>query len=225
MSKHSQSTPHFPLYTHFTFPTKHSLHNSHLLLGQVKKQLEMVNKSIVWIPRSAEETTSQYSVTEIYFAAYKPQNQYSAEPSGPTTKMTNHWQIFLRWGPANSVGLDPSPNYPNMDMTLSCVAKNYAHTMNAHKLVCLTPMKPITVGGIVELLKQNKYDKYNFTSHGTGCRYWVYSVVQLLAKSGVIDGPSANEAATAIDIAWIDHKPQEAVHQTSLHEHQGVFVG
>lgn len=187
----------------------------------------MANKSIVWIPRKDEETASKHDVLEIILAAHEPQNQTTPGPSDPSTKMTNHWQIFLQWGPEDSIRLDPSPNYPNMDMTLSCTAggKDYACTANVHKVVRLTPAMPITVGGFLEILTRNKYDKYIFTSHGTGCRYWISCVMDLLTERGVIDGSSANEAMEAINVVWKQDQPLGAGNQTSFKDHQGKFIG
>ncbi|KJX96561.1 hypothetical protein TI39_contig614g00010 [Zymoseptoria brevis] len=112
-----------------------------------------------------------------------------------------------------------------MDLTLSCSHKNYRFTKQAAKVVHLTPGTPITVGRFMEILKQNKYDKYRFTTNGTGCRYWTHRVVELLRGLGVVDDTGAKEAATALNTVWRTEQPVEAGNQTSLKDHQGTFVG
>lgn len=43
-----------------------------------------------------------------------------------------------------------------------------------------------------------KYDKYQFSAGGQGCRYWVYSVIKLLEAEGYIPMISQVTAATEV---------------------------
>lgn len=75
----------------------------------------------------------------------------------------------------------------------------------------------------MDLLTERTYDKYQFTEGGQGCRYWVYSVLQLLKTQGRTRDAAEVEAATrALQLVWDNNGvelPQEQ--QTAIE--QGRF--
>lgn len=95
---------------------------------------------------------------------------------------------------------------------------------SAHKVVCLTPAKGFTVSDFLGLLKAYKYDRYTFTSEGTGCRYWLHCVVQLLQKTGnVANGLEVNAANMALDSVWEDDQLAKSGQQTTIDSRKGIF--
>lgn len=108
-----------------------------------------------------------------------------------------------------------------MGMVLIVSLKESASAENSHKIVRISPAKPVTIGAIFDLLRQQGYDKYRFTDHGTGCRYWTYNVIRLLQKDGYMT--NVDEAKTALDNVWQDGELLPAGNQTTYDSHMGTF--
>jgi hypothetical protein len=109
--------------------------------------------------------------------------------------MTNHWVLHCVTNQNESLRLDPSPSGPNLSMVLIVTRKSYAYSHNAVRTVQLsTP--GLTFGTFVELLASSKYDKYQFTAGGQGCRFWVHRVIDLLRSRGYVQNVAEFQAAT-----------------------------
>nr|POF16435.1 hypothetical protein CFP56_23953 [Quercus suber] len=159
--------------------------------------------SIVWIPRSDATVHGNNPILAIYACAY---DRLPIDPakSGSGDPMTNHWTLFCAIDTDKSIRLDPSPSGPNMAMVLMAAYKRYEYTDAAAKVVKLNT-SDLTVQGFLDLLIAAKYDRYQFSASGQGCRYWTSSVIKLLSAEGkLFDKTEVASALETLRHVWDD---------------------
>lgn len=123
--------------------------------------------------------------------------------------MTNHWAIHCAISQDHqSLELDPSPSGPNLSI-VPIVTRRTAFTYSPDNDVVktvrldITPNLDLTFGRFVALLVEKGYDRYQFTSTGQGCRFWISNLVSLLRDEGYIqDSRQAQEAVDALGTVW-----------------------
>ncbi|KFX86063.1 hypothetical protein V490_09248 [Pseudogymnoascus sp. VKM F-3557] len=175
---------------------------------------------LAFIPKSLASNSRSSPVTAIYLCAYAP-NAVSGPPrsgSSISGTMTNHWVMYFAASPTQSIRCDPSPTGPGNSLDLIVTSKNYDYTINAAKIMRLTPADNLTIGHVFDHITNSKYDKYTFSAGGQGCRFWIYSVVALLRSAGYITGNTEVNACTeALQVVWtLRGEPAPASQQTGM---------
>jgi len=157
--------------------------------------------SVAFIPKSLANEITNLPVLSIYAAAH-PETAVTS-PSGSTASpKTNHWVLYLAISKTESIRLDPSPGSDDK-MTLIVTKKDYLLSANAVKSIQLYTVKNLTVGNIIDHLRSSKYDQYRFNAGGQGCRYWIYSVINLLRSAQyLVDESQVEEAKLALKFVW-----------------------
>ncbi|KAH6714190.1 hypothetical protein BKA61DRAFT_607372 [Leptodontidium sp. MPI-SDFR-AT-0119] len=160
---------------------------------------------LAYIPKSLANTARSEPVTAIYLCAYAPTAVSAPPKPGASVNgtMTNHWVMYLVASSTQSIRFDPSPTGPGNSLDLIITSKNHAYTNNAVKSMHLTPTANLTVGHVFDHITNCKYDNYTFSAGGQGCRFWIYSVVELLSSAGYItDSSEVNASTEALGIVW-----------------------
>lgn len=112
-----------------------------------------------------------------------------------------------------------------MSMVAIVSKKPYLYSKHAIKVFQLTT-NDITIGGFLNLLVANNYDKYQFSQSGQGCRYWVYSVANLLLNEGKITDEAQIQAFTqAIRLTWGKDEALPTDQQTPIVEGRFFALG
>ena len=176
--------------------------------------------TIQWIPKSDGDAHGEKAILCIYACAYGPTN-VSANQSRGAPK-TNHWVFFCAISQSSAIRIDPSPSGANNSVVLALNYKTYLVTNKAIKVVRLVTTD-LTVNGLLNAITAAKYDKYQFTQSGQGCRYWVYCVIKLLQRNGILrTKEEVDTLEQAIQQVWDDKgNPAPAAEQTPAQ--QGRF--
>lgn len=182
----------------------------------------MANKSIKWIPASDEAAHENKIITSISFVAGTIVNQLEPGLVDGKTPLTNHW--LLATGDNEFVQVDAIPVPPSMNTTVMCTAKPRSALSGANKTAAAGITGELTVKEFFDLLTEHKYDRYKFTEHGTGCRYWVFCVAKLLHKQNMIGETDFQTIEDALEIVWDKDKPVAPRNQTSLDSAKGTFM-
>ncbi|KAG9231499.1 hypothetical protein BJ875DRAFT_498264 [Amylocarpus encephaloides] len=119
---------------------------------------------------------------------------------GPNTPMSNnHWSIYLLL--ANNKGSlrlnmraewDDTTEAWNTTGILECSTHAYTLTHSAIGSWDYT-VPDVTVGWICTLLWNEERDTYDMSGGGSGCRWWVYCIIQLLENQRYISSGSAED--------------------------------
>ncbi|KAL2222871.1 hypothetical protein M432DRAFT_665527 [Thermoascus aurantiacus ATCC 26904] len=133
----------------------------------------------------------------------------SVQSQDQETTMTNHWALHCAISQDHqSLELDPSPSGPNLSI-VPIVTRRTAFTYSPDNDVVktvrldITPNLDLTFGRFVALLVEKGYDRYQFTSTGQGCRFWISNLISLLRDEGYIqDSRQAQEAVDALGTVW-----------------------
>ena len=184
----------------------------------------MANKTIKWIPASDEAAQGDKKITSVSFVADAIVNQLKPGPVDETTPLTNHWLIFLVIADNKFIQVDAIPMPPGMNMTVMCTAKPRSVLSDANKSISAAITGDFTVKKFFDMLTEHKYDQYKFTEHGTGCRYWVYCVAELLRKQDMIDEADFQNIEDALEKVWQGSVPVAPGNQTTLDSGKGTFT-
>ncbi|RDL33154.1 Uncharacterized protein BP5553_08593 [Venustampulla echinocandica] len=180
---------------------------------------------LIYIPKPLANTAPSQVITAIYFCAYAPTGVSGPAESSPSSsaKLTNHWVIYFAISSTHSIRFDPSPTGQNSSLDLIITSKHYAFTENAAKVSHLTPAAGLTVGQVIDHIVNSKYDQYQFSFSGQGCRYWVYSIATLLRSAGYLTSDAeVDAAARTLQVVWTTRgEPVADVQQTGMT--QGIF--
>ena len=106
----------------------------------------------------------------------------SPQPDASTEPQTNHWYLHCQLSDTDFVRLDPSPTGPKSTLQL-LVSSNVDPTDKCAKTCRLTTQN-LSVEDLLDRITSASFDKYQFTSGGQGCRYWVSCFIQTLSKQG-----------------------------------------
>jgi len=123
---------------------------------------------------------------------------HTTGPLGPNTPMSdNHWSIYLLLAAGGSLRLNMRADWDEAaeawDTTgiLDCSTHTYIQTNS-----CIEywdyPVPGISIGQICTLLWNKERDAYEMSGGGSGCRYWVYSIIWLLEDNRYASVGSAN---------------------------------
>ena len=157
-------------------------------------------KTFGFIPSSLEAQVAERKITAIYATAYPGKPVDAA--TGDKSPKTNHWVFFCAINEQQSVRIDPTPSGPNQSLVCAVSLKEYIHTNEAVKIERLVT-KDLTIKAFIDLIKVKKYDKYQFTNGGQGCRYWVYTIINMLKSEGHLSNDTEfHDAIDAIKKTW-----------------------
>lgn len=184
----------------------------------------MPNETIKWIPAGAETAHNNNKFNKISFVADAIVNQLEPGPVNETTPLTNHWLILLAIGDNKFVQVDAIPMPPSMNMTVMCTAKPRSTFSDANKTIAAAITGKITVKEFFDLLTAYKYEQYKFTEHGTGCRYWVYCVANLLRRQDMIGEKDFQDIEGTLEKVWREGEHVAPGNQTSLDSGKGTFM-
>ncbi|MCJ1439704.1 MAG: hypothetical protein MMC23_000185 [Stictis urceolatum] len=82
-----------------------------------------------------------------------------------------------------------------MAITPICTGEDYPIWADSVKHIKVNTSK-LTMKGFIDLLEARKYDRYQFSPSGQGCRYWIYMVIRLLDDEKLVT--NAEEVASSI---------------------------
>ncbi len=68
------------------------------------------------------------------------------------------------------------------------------------KTLTFKPTESVTVQAIMDLMVENKRDKYRFTEYEEGYRYWMYTLISDLEAEGILAQGSATTAWASISL-------------------------
>lgn len=164
-------------------------------------------KPIVYVPSSQQEFMLARTIQTIQVCALT--KEYDE-----IRKDVQHWIISLKTAEAESVTIDmqPSHSQPSTELVngskgiivvsllASSIAPNVVHSIH------ITPSQAgITVGNLIEKLKQSGREKYEFSSKGTGCRKWVCETMEMLDDLGYITNVAATSSKSDVGLMWPDN--------------------
>jgi hypothetical protein len=140
-------------------------------------------------------------VRRIHVCAYPPQGN---------APQANHWVAFLEIDGAVSVKVDMTPGSDSSTGVAMFSYKTYsASTTTVVDRVYETRNNP-TVQTILDLVTQNRLDKYRFHADGEGCRYWIYRFIQTLETAGYVDPGTAADVWSHLSYFWRSSTDREA---------------
>ncbi|KAI9670311.1 MAG: hypothetical protein M1831_006525 [Alyxoria varia] len=154
--------------------------------------------TIAYIPKSIQNWCDQSKITALYACAYDASPVSGPPGNNSTGPKTNHWVFYCVLADENeqgykSIRLEPTPSGPNLSVTLVINLKTYLMTNRATTSFQLST-KNITFGQLIALITSKKYQNYQFTNGGQGCRYWIYCVTKLLKESEYLTNPAQADA-------------------------------
>nr|POE90371.1 hypothetical protein CFP56_71096 [Quercus suber] len=178
--------------------------------------------TLVWIPKSDALVYGNKELFALYACA-GPATEISG-PEGSEGRKTNHWVLVCALSPVSSIQLDPSPSGPDMSMVAILSAQDHTASINAVRSVKL-PTLGLTINGLIDLIKTTGFDKYQFTTTGQGCRYWIYSLVKLLRDRDVLtSGHAVSQLNEDIDLVW-GNKDELVIASEQSSVQKGTFYG
>lgn len=151
-----------------------------------------------------------------------PPNESAEEPR--RGGMTNHWVLVWTLSTGGLVYFDPSPSGPNMSLVLLA---SHRHS-DLDGIVKTMPLEfepeSVTVGAILQVLKSSRFDAYQFTESGQGCRYWLYHVLELLRSEDILSNDAqVSTVKAALKLVWgEDGHPVPVQAQTDMQ--RGKFL-
>lgn len=126
----------------------------------------------------------------------------------------NHWVAYLELAGGGSIKIDMSPGGGRDYLTGILMLESNAYNIVANYAVrrFFEFIQPSTVNTIIALITQNKRDRYKFTEHGEGCRYWIHTLLSDLEAAGILAEGSAARALESMSQIWLsdtEHEPRE----------------
>ncbi|KAK5999801.1 hypothetical protein QM012_005207 [Aureobasidium pullulans] len=111
-----------------------------------------------------------------------------------TNASDNHWSIYLIIGPAKSVQFNmwAEPGYIHGNLKIK--SYGYVESYSTLRYWDYEAIAYFTVGMVYGLVvERNRMHQYDMSGGGSGCRWWVYSVILALANAGWIrsDAPAS----------------------------------
>ena len=156
-----------------------------------------------WGTSQFDITDRQRYVANIRLCAYENVNNEGDANGRPPT---NHWAVFLELYQSGSkyvnVDMIPGDGADGLTGTIILESKSYSVTNTAIKTVTFQPIKWTTVEAITDLIVRNRRDKYKFTEHEEGCRYWVYTFILDLENEGIVAPGSATTVWASVSCYW-----------------------
>lgn len=139
--------------------------------------------------------------TVIHLCGYKNEKNEGDLAGRPPT---NHWTAFLQTHGGGSVKLDMVPGDGSDGRTgmLIIESKPYSFTQNAIKTASFQARGQPTVKTVTDLISRLGRDKYRFTEHDEGCRYWMYTFISDLEDAGNVAAGSKAEAWDCLSKYW-----------------------
>ena len=179
--------------------------------------------TVAYIPKSIEASVREERILALYACADAPtktmmQAQDStASCTDPPDSKTNHWVLSCATSSSSSVCIDPSPGWPNMSIAILVTEEPYQYNLSASKALRIVT-DGLTVGALLQLIADSKYDKYQFTETAQGCRYWIHSVIHLLNRHGRLPIKAEVEPVLeALCKVWgVDGKEVASAEQTGM---------
>ncbi|KAJ9253036.1 hypothetical protein DTO280E4_8389 [Paecilomyces variotii] len=113
--------------------------------------------------------------------------------SGPTTS-DNHWSIYLVL-PNNtgSIRINMRAEYEDPTGLLEWTSHIYAVTTSAIKYWDFPAASGVQVAHIARLIYGLGRHKYEMSGGGSGCRYWVYSIMYDLGQNNYVSGQASQQ--------------------------------
>ncbi|KAF3319662.1 hypothetical protein TWF173_000275 [Orbilia oligospora] len=67
----------------------------------------------------------------------------------------------------------------------------------------------LTIKRIVDILVENRRDRYDFNGNGEGCTYWCKKVLKDLTKEGFLEQDVPEKAMDFMSYCWSDKRPEK----------------
>jgi hypothetical protein len=133
-----------------------------------------------------------------------------AYPPQGNAPQANHWVVFLELGHADSVKVDMTPGSDNSTGVAMLTYKRYTTSRTALVDRVYETRNNPTVQTMLDLVTQNRLDKYRFNADGEGCRYWIYRFIQTLEGAGYLDPGTAADVWSHLSYFWRSSTDREA---------------
>jgi len=120
----------------------------------------------------------------------------------PGVTPTNHWNACFELAKtSSSVRLDPSPG-GDLGMTLILEALPGPHIDYPAHTVSIAVPKAVTLEKLLNVIVENKRDRYRFTELAEGCRYWLTVLVDDLNAHELISAEDKEIANRELAQFW-----------------------
>ncbi|KAF2787665.1 hypothetical protein K505DRAFT_287539 [Melanomma pulvis-pyrius CBS 109.77] len=110
---------------------------------------------------------------------------HTTGPLGPQSRQShNHWSIYLLVGNNESVRINMAASPGYITGNLEITPYNYTLTNSAIQHWDYAIINGVVVTHIVRLIYEYRRHLYDMSGGGSGCRYWVYVVLNDIAGKG-----------------------------------------
>ncbi|PLB48821.1 hypothetical protein P170DRAFT_425829 [Aspergillus steynii IBT 23096] len=139
-------------------------------------------------------------------------------PASPNTS-DNHWSIYLiHPNGVSSTRINMRAEFDDPHEILEWTKHDYIHTTSAIACWDIPVSAGITVASIARLVYGLGRDRYTMSGGGSGCRWWVYTIVHDLARERYVNQDAPSQIWP--HLLYLYHTQKE---RRQLHMIQGEF--
>ncbi|KAJ5586712.1 uncharacterized protein N7459_002477 [Penicillium hispanicum] len=132
--------------------------------------------------------------------------------AGPNTS-DNHWSIYLLHpGGMSSTRTNMRAEFGDPSGILEWTKHGYTQTTSAIMYWDFPVAAEITVSSITRLIYSLRRDKYMMSGGGSGCRWWVYTIVYDLAQRSYVHQEVPSEIWPNLLYLYHTHKERKQLH-------------
>ena len=183
-------------------------------------------KKIWWIPDEDEHDFARSTVSCITLGAFAPSRLPGSTQSDETAPQSNEWILYLPMTSSQAIRIEAVPCGYEVKTAVLVFSREFdLMDPDVIKTVHISFECRPKVASLVQLIRENGYDKYKFMSNGRGRRWWMFSFLELLHKHAFFDHENEfQEAIQALKTVWHSQDiPVQSIHQTSLESGAGTF--
>ncbi len=148
-----------------------------------------MSSTITYDPQSLRAIHGRKAILHVYACGL-------SMPDEPDERMANHWRLECCLASAETVWVDPTPG-DDQYMNLRITYKQFGYSKHALKPMKMDVARGISLDGLLNIIIEERYDKYRFTENAKGCRFWVQSVIRMLSDQALLKTKQQVEAALA----------------------------
>ncbi|KIY73170.1 hypothetical protein CYLTODRAFT_387154 [Cylindrobasidium torrendii FP15055 ss-10] len=135
-------------------------------------------------------------VSKIHFVAHTNEDNAGDGNIPPT----NHWSLFMESSSSSSVRIEVAGD--STETMVIVESRTCAFTNDHTHAEAVTVASGTTAATILALIIANGRDKYRCTPVGEGCRFWLSTLANDLARASVISSSSAQVVCESMTKYW-----------------------
>ncbi|MCJ1324097.1 hypothetical protein MMC10_000759 [Thelotrema lepadinum] len=183
-------------------------------------------RTMCWIPREDEHIFAASTVSGITLGALAPAKVPGSTLPDEVAPQSNEWFAYFPMNSSLAIRVEAIPyGYEVKKAVILWDQEFELMDPDAIKTAHISFNNHPTVASLGQMVRENGYDKYKFTTDGRGRRWWMYSFVNLLYDHGLFDHEDEyQEAIQALKTVWHSEDiPVQSIHQTTLDSGAGTF--